>query len=83
MFSRVTEQERQFSRRTIQSGTGKAWEEWKTILDGKSYRKKDLSDVIKCLTSEHHLSQGWARTIASCYILDQMKWNDDYTPRGR
>ena len=72
MFSRVSTQERQFSRRTIETGTGKGWDEWANIMDGNGYRNKGLSILIKYLTTEHKLSQGWARTIASYYVLDQI-----------
>lgn len=69
MFFKERVQKRQFSRNTIEIGTGKTWDEWASIVDSRSTGRKDLSTVMEFLVKEHGLSQQWARTIASYYVL--------------
>lgn len=69
MLANIPKQELQFSRKVIQAGTGKEYAEWASILDSKRSANRSLDAVVECLKREHGLSQAWARTIASYYIL--------------
>lgn len=69
MLFQLPQQELQFSRKMIQAGTGKEYTEWANILDSKRSMHKGLTPVIECLKNEYGLSQAWARTIASYYVL--------------
>jgi uncharacterized protein YndB with AHSA1/START domain len=51
----------------VKAKTGKTWKEWFAILTSSGAKKMSHQEIVKLLTSKHHVGPWWQQMIAVTY----------------